>query len=274
MNFEGIFKHNIVGKDDVVSYVVIAEGNRATETTTKPNGAIRTETTISHLTLNRSNRISLSMSIVRQATLSSVQLGQINTMPTTTSHKTKPGAIPHERPRQPTVIAGSIVLVIGLIIVLSLLGDVAFAPRDFDPTPNDDIATETNRTVLINEMYKQWVVLHQRQTYEWQRRSTTVLFCVSVLITVVGIGFSFWHFLEGTRAETMAEAVDELQIKSQFISLAFKSRSLATFMMCVSIAYFLIYIQFVYPIRESRTMPTLDVKQPDIPSNQPPASTE
>jgi len=69
------------------------------------------------------------------------------------------------------------------------------------------------------------------------------------------MGLSFWQFMEASGEADKASNVDELELKTKLVSLAFKSRSVAALIMFMSIAYLLIYVLLVYPIRYTPQSP-------------------
>lgn len=112
----------------------------------------------------------------------------------------------------------------------------------------DDIIGWRNLSESAIEGFKYWSLQQTAETYEWQEYSTKVLFWLSILISICGICFSLWQFLEAGETERRSAHADELEVKNEYISLAFKSRSLASLMLFVSLAYLVIYSTLIYPI--------------------------
>ena len=175
---------------------------------------------------------------------------------------TKSGTDAPVQKNQLIVIGGTVLFLIGILLALLAIDRAVFAPENFDREA--DLVEEGNRTRATTESFNQWILNHKQRAYEWQARSTKILFWMSMIVSIVGIGFSLWQFLEASRSEKVAEDVDEVQLKSQLISVAFKSRSLATFMMSMSLAYLLIYVTLVYPIR-SEDIPPMAPQSPSGP---------
>lgn len=148
------------------------------------------------------------------------------------------------------VLAVSIIMAVGLIFVL-IYFDAMFLKQDRLSTTDREI---TNRIEDVNVEYAKyvvWTLKFRESTFEWSLRSTKIIFWVSMLISVSGIMFAFWQFLDASNKDQRAVEADELEIKTQMASIAFKSRSLASLVLFVSIAYLLIYVRFVHPINET-----------------------
>jgi hypothetical protein len=160
------------------------------------------------------------------------------------------------------IVATPIISILLLILLLVWTDERTFLTPSLTqsaPTATENAQAET---VVIRERYKQWAAQHTVAIHAWHIRSTKIIFWVSILVSAFGIGFSFWQFIEAGKAESSASHQDQLELKTQLVTLAFKSRSLATFMMFCSLAYLMIYITLVYPIRNEteRRAPTLEAQ--------------
>jgi len=112
----------------------------------------------------------------------------------------------------------------------------------------NDVREQTTR---MYEAHDQWRLSYIQRTYEWQARSTKVIFWLSMLISVSGVGLSFWQFVASAKEAANAAQENEMEIKSKLISLAFKSRSIAALVLFVSMAYLALYTALIYPIKEN-----------------------
>ena len=65
---------------------------------------------------------------------------------------------------------------------------------------------------------------------------------------LVAFWFAYSQFTTADTSVASAAVSNEIEVKNQVASLAFKSRSLATFIMVVSLAFFLTNLMFVFPI--------------------------
>ncbi len=152
-------------------------------------------------------------------------------------------------PRRPVAVAGGIVGILFVLLLLLFVEDKLHHTVDFEPDSVNELSDEELQTGKAIEQYNRWTLSENRRIFQWHARSTKVLFWVSILITITGMSFAFWQFVEASQSEKAAIETEELQVKTQLVSLAFKSRSLATFMMFVSLAYLLIYVTMVYPVK-------------------------
>ena len=145
-------------------------------------------------------------------------------------------------------IIASIIVLIFVVMALVQIDTHGIAM----PVPVLDDAKELNEykgeTAKTVELYKSWSLHENIRIFEWHSRSTKIIFYISMLVSVSGICLSFWQFLQADVSEQRAEHADELEIKNQFLSLAFKSRSIASLLLFMSIGYLLIYVTFVYEI--------------------------
>ena len=129
--------------------------------------------------------------------------------------------------------------------------------------------------------YSIWAIHELRAHFEWNLRSTKYLFWISVLVTLSGIAFAFWQFAKASQFDAVQREHDEVQVKTEMASLSFKSRSIASLVLFVSIIYLLVYVTFIYPIQftEPPNQPvaeppdtppeTVDPQPPLPPQNQP-----
>jgi hypothetical protein len=152
-------------------------------------------------------------------------------------------------PRQPAAVAGAILAVLVMLLLLLFVDESFLSDPDIEVGSDTELAAEQIETGKAVEKYNQWTLSENRRIFDWHSRSTKILFWTSILITITGMAFSFWQFVEASHSEESARKTEQLEVKTQLVSLAFKSRSLATFMMFISLAYLLIYVTMVYPVR-------------------------
>lgn len=154
---------------------------------------------------------------------------------------------------------------LGTVITLALL-DTWIAPKVEVALPPeesftaDKLQAERLRTEFSHERYRQWAYYDYQQSYSWQNWSTRIIFWVSMLITLTGLGLSSLQFITASNEARGALQLDkgseqELQISSQLISLAFKTRSIAAFIMFMSLVYLVIYVLFLHPIAMTTQVP-------------------
>ena len=157
--------------------------------------------------------------------------------------------------KHPRTVATVIAITFIFLVLFSLLiiEEYLLSIPNFETNSEKDLSSYKTDTEISVQLYNQWSINENRRVFEWHARSTKVLFWVSIFITVTGISFAFWQFVEASQKDEKATKADSLELKTALISLGFKSRSLATFMMFISIAYLLIYVTLVYPIQIVRS---------------------
>lgn len=139
-----------------------------------------------------------------------------------------------------------------LALITLVMSLVAISALFYDPgvidTSGNDLTYFIEDSQKHLEAYKAWSTVHNVSIFSWQLFSTKVLFWLSIVVSMCGIVFSVWQFFEASDAQRRSEHADELEIKTEMISLAFKSRSIASLLLFVSIGYLTLYSIFVYPI--------------------------
>lgn len=147
------------------------------------------------------------------------------------------------------VIGISILLAFALIFVL-VLSDSSFLNES---TLSDKSIEDFNDISNYLEHYKAeyivWAMGEQVQHHEWNLRSTKFLFWLSTLVSVSGIVFSFWQFAKADEYDKRASEADEVSLKNAVAEFSFKSRSIASFILLLSLIYLFVYVKFLYPIQ-------------------------
>lgn len=176
------------------------------------------------------------------------------------------------RAKNPNKVAMSILGVVLSVLVLFLIDEYVFQKHTLDPSKDIPLAECKKDKAKAHEMYSVWVFQQHQRQFDWHTRSTKIIFWVSMLVAISGISFAFWQFVEASREEKKALETEELELKTKLVSLVFKSRSIAALVMFMSIAYLLIYVILIYPIRYAphSPFPGGEVKKP-ISGNMTPA---
>jgi hypothetical protein len=118
------------------------------------------------------------------------------------------------------------------------------------PQSSGTIELDRAQTEHIHQAYERWVYEHRQKTFIWHARSTRIIFWLSMFVAISGLGLSFWQFVASAKEAEKAIEENELTIKTELISLAFKSRSIAALILFLSIAYLTLYALLIYPLRE------------------------
>ena len=175
---------------------------------------------------------------------------------------------------RPLFVALSVVVATLFVLSLSLVdGWLQSASTGLEPSLEGSLAKDQLETHRKYELYTQWTYQQNQRVYSWHAFSTKVIFWLSMFIAVSGVGFAFWQFVSASEEAREAASADELEIKTQLASLAFKSRSIAALVLFVSIAYMLIYTLWIYPIKETPSSTNTPISGSGT-SSQPSASSQ
>lgn len=104
-------------------------------------------------------------------------------------------------------------------------------------------------------------------------RSTKFLFWLSTLVSVSGIVFSFWQFAKADEYDKRASEADEVSLKNAVAEFSFKSRSIASFILLLSLIYLFVYVKFLYPIQNLPERPNFEASV-DAPQDDSSVSSE
>lgn len=162
-----------------------------------------------------------------------------------------------------------------LVLLLCLIALVALDPIIFPDSglsaPNTKSSLERDKelTARTYESYIQWTYAERQRAFTWHARSTKMIFWLSMLVSVSGVGFSFWQFVASAKDTEKAAQENQMEIKSAFISLAFKSRSIAALVLFMSMAYLIVYATLIYPINEPATVLSSNASEREEPASPP-----
>lgn len=100
---------------------------------------------------------------------------------------------------------------------------------------------------------------HRLRVFEWQLLSSRIIFVVVILLVLLGVYFSGVQFHRGlheadARAaldpETPPEAKPVTEIEASMEGIKVSSSTLGVIILVISLAFFYLYLVFVYPIEE------------------------
>ena len=166
----------------------------------------------------------------------------------------------NSRLTQPLRVALSVLGLVIFILVLVAVDENVFRDQGpFGLPEGSSLREDQIRTAQTYEVYRQWVYHERQRAFSWHARSTKIVFYVFVLFSVSGMTFSFWQFVASTREARRALELEEtqLEMKTQLLSLALKSRSMAAVVLVISVAYFLVYALFIYPLNDATSRGSL-----------------
>ncbi len=95
---------------------------------------------------------------------------------------------------------------------------------------------------------------HRLRVFEWQLLSSRIIFVVVILLVLAGVYLSGVQFRRGLRerppsdAPAESEAVTEIEASMGGIKVS--SSTLGVIILVISLAFFYLYLVFVYPIEE------------------------
>jgi hypothetical protein len=85
--------------------------------------------------------------------------------------------------------------------------------------------------------------LHRARVFRWQLYSSMVIFAIVHLLVIAGLYFSWMQFQKGTE-ETASE------VEFSGTSIKMRSSVLGVIILVISLAFFYLYLVYVYPIEE------------------------
>ena len=106
---------------------------------------------------------------------------------------------------------------------------------------------------------------HRRRVFDWQYRSSQIIFAVVILLVSIGVYFSWLQFMAAARMPRTPEAVkvtkatepDEdrqaglrTTIEASLQGIKVSSPVLGVVILVISLAFFYLYLVHVYPINE------------------------
>lgn len=148
---------------------------------------------------------------------------------------------------QPWHIALSIAAAVLLVLALFWIDMQQDAPF-FTPKP-DLSMTEYEELFSRHAFeYSIWTLDQAKRNFQWSLRSAQYIFWISMLISVSGICFAFWQFAQASQFDRASTERDEVTVKTELASMSFKTRSVATFVLLISLLYLLIYVGFLYGV--------------------------
>jgi len=92
--------------------------------------------------------------------------------------------------------------------------------------------------------YYEWGVEHRKRVLWWQHMSTRAIFFVVLFLVGAGIYFAWVQF----RAAPASGATSELEISMQGVKVS--SPILGVIILTLSLAFFYLYLIYVYPVQE------------------------
>jgi hypothetical protein len=101
--------------------------------------------------------------------------------------------------------------------------------------------------------YRRLAYMHRQRDFRWQHVSTIVIFIVVLLLVSSGIYFAYVQFHAGLKAKAQNPAAPEEKsdIEISMKGLRVSSSVLGVIILGISLAFFYLYLVYVYPISDS-----------------------
>jgi hypothetical protein len=90
---------------------------------------------------------------------------------------------------------------------------------------------------------------HRREVFAWQLLSSKIIFVIVVALVVVGIYFSWLQFRQGLRRPP-GESETSTTFEASTTGIKITSPVLGVIILAISLAFFYLYLAYVYPIQE------------------------
>lgn len=118
----------------------------------------------------------------------------------------------------------------------------------------DDPATRDAYLKYIRERYLYLASHfdHRRDVFAWQHSSSQVIFGVVLVLVGAGMYFSAVQFHRGLRPRHVpsAESVQKTEFSASLKEIKVSSPVLGVIILAISLAFFYLYLVFVYPVHE------------------------
>jgi hypothetical protein len=127
-----------------------------------------------------------------------------------------------------------------------------------EPVPGQSSAGSRENAAKLAaeaEEYSQWNNSYVRKVFEWQFYSTVILFLVVVTLVSFGLYFAYIQFI--LSSHMVDETPQELKISAHEVVL--KSSFLGVVILAFSLAFFFLYLRYVYPISPTELGPAAAV---------------
>jgi len=89
---------------------------------------------------------------------------------------------------------------------------------------------------------------HRRRVFEWQLASSKVIFGVVLVLVAAGVAFAALQFYLGVSKRVPSDVATELDVSATGVKVS--SPVLGVIILVISLAFFYLYLVYVYPISE------------------------
>lgn len=128
--------------------------------------------------------------------------------------------------------------------------------------PCADLADEPTRTACWTALKRRFeyyteAMNHRTDVFNWQHLSTRIIFFVVLLVVAVGLWFSYLQFqlylrvLKDSRGDASGKQTLDTDLEFSQKGVKVSSNVLGVIILSLSLAFFYLYLAFVFPIRDT-----------------------
>jgi len=127
--------------------------------------------------------------------------------------------------------------------------------QGFAPTllPTESLEPETAQAMqqALKAYYDYRIVgyEHRKSVFTWQLLSSKMIFVIVILLVTAGIYFSWLQFIKGLSADRGGSST-ETTFEASASGIKVSSPVLGVIILVISLAFFYLYLVYVYPIEE------------------------
>lgn len=124
------------------------------------------------------------------------------------------------------------------------------------PISNSDDTTKAYKTKAIRGLfeYLTFATHHRKNVFAWQLFSTKIIFYAVLILVFIGIFFSGIQFYKSIRRQSLPGADDKddpiTEFEASTSGIKVSSPVLGVIILVISLAFFYLYLVYVYPITE------------------------
>ena len=130
-------------------------------------------------------------------------------------------------------------------------GTSGIAPTAVSPELLGDEGTAALRRALT--AYYEYRVVgyqHRQRVFAWQLLSSRIIFVLVIFLVVVGVFFSWLQFRQALKGTPFGERPQDTTFEASTTGLKVSSPVLGVIILALSLAFFYLYLLYVYPIND------------------------
>lgn len=138
--------------------------------------------------------------------------------------------------------------------------------RTSDGLKMENVSDEYARSEIVWQKFNQFAAVYTQRSFQWQETVSIVMFFVSILFPGAGLYFAWIQFQDASATEGKMTKIpaqeEEINFDTSVVKFVVKTRTLATFMVTISLVYLVVYLHFVYSIQTVQVSPPVPYIQP------------